>query len=118
MARHCRGLSRRIAVAWMLLILVTFVGSYVVFYIVKNRGRSSQPLFSLGTTGGLAGVIVAWLSKASATAVTLRERYNTWMNWSASIALAIATPVFLIITISFLSAGIDYLTVDRRCRFR
>lgn len=112
------GYHGRIAVVWMLLVVVAFGGSYVVFYLSEGPGALSlNRLFTLGTTGGFAGLVVAWLGKASATAATLRERYNTWKNWSASIALAIATPVFLIITISFLSAGIDYLTAGQALSF-
>ena len=112
------GHHGRIAVVWMLLILVVFGGSYVVFHISEEPGSLSlNRLFTLGTTGGFAGLIVAWLGKASATAATLRERYNTWKNWSASIILAIATPVFLVITISFLSAGIDYVTAGKALSF-
>ena len=112
------GYHGRIAVVWMLLILVSFGGSYVVFYLSEVPGSLSlNRLFTLGTTGGFAGLIVAWLGKASATAASLRERYNTWKNWSASIVLAIATPVFVIITISFLSAGIDYVTAGQALSF-
>jgi Patatin-like phospholipase len=112
------GHHGRIAVAWTLFTLVAFGGSYVLFYLNLNQGPGwFNQLFTLGTTGGLAGVIVAWLGKASATAATLRERYNTWKNWSASIVLTIATPVFLVITVSFLSAGIDYLTAGEALSF-
>lgn len=112
------GYHGRIAAIWMLLTLVMFGGSYVVFYLYFADGSGwFSRLFTLGTTGGFAAVIVAWLGKATATAATLRERYNTWKNWSASIILAIATPVFLIITISFLSAGIDYLTAGQALSF-
>lgn len=112
------GYHGRIAVVWTLLTLVAFGGSYVVFYLNQTPGSFSlNRLFTLGTTGGFAGVIVAWLGKASATAATLRERYNTWKNWSANIVLAIATPVFLIITISFLSAAIDYVTLGEALSF-
>jgi Patatin-like phospholipase len=112
------GYHGRFAVVWMLLVLVVFGGSYVVFYLSEQPNSFNiNRLFTLGTTGGFAGLIVAWLGKASATAATLRERYNTWTNWSASILLAVATPVFLIITISFLSAGIDYLTLGQALSF-
>jgi hypothetical protein len=112
------GYHGRLAVVWTLLVLVAFGGSYVVFYLYQSSGSFSfSRLFALGTTGGFAGVRVAWLGKASATAATLRERYNTWKNLSASIILAIATPVFLVITISFLSAAIDYLVAGDALTF-
>jgi hypothetical protein len=112
------GYHGRIAMVWMLLTVVVFGGSYVVFYLYDADGPGwLNRLFTLGTTGGFAAVIVAWLGKASATAATLRERYNTWKNWSASIILSIATPVFLVITIGFLSAGIDYLIAGQALSF-
>jgi hypothetical protein len=111
------GYHGRIAVVWMLLTLVVFGGSYVVFYLSEGPDWGLNRLFTLGTTGGFAGLIVAWLGRASATAATLRERYNTWKNWSASIILTIATPVFLVITIGFLSAAIDYATTGKPLTF-
>jgi len=112
------GYHGRIAITWMLLMLVAFGGSHVVFYLGERPGSFSfNQLFTLGTTGGFAGLIVAWLGKASTTAATLRERYDTWKNWSATIVLAIATPIFLVITISFFSAAIDYLALGEALSF-
>jgi hypothetical protein len=105
------GRHGRMAVVWMLVTLVVFGGAYVIFYVNHDDGPSwFTRLFTLSTTGGFAALVVAWLGKASATAATLRERYDTWKNWSANIILSIATPVFLVITLTLLSAGIDYLT--------
>ncbi len=100
------GYHARTAVGWLLLTLCVFGGSYVVFDLYRESGFGKQ-LLSLGTTGGVAGVIVAWLSKASATAATIRERYNTWKNWSAGIVLAVATPLFIFIAVGFLSAAVN-----------
>jgi hypothetical protein len=101
------GYHGRTAVSWMLLLLVVFGGSAGIFLLAREPGWYNLP--TLGTAGGFMAVIVAWLGKASATAATIRERYNTWKNWSSATILAVATPVFLIITIGFLSAGVDLL---------
>jgi hypothetical protein len=112
------GYIGRLAVIWMLIVLVVFGGSYVLFYLSDESGSGGlHRLFSFGTVGGFAGVIVAWLGKAPATAATLRERYNSWKDWSAGIILAIAAPVFVVITISFLSAAIDYATIGQALSF-
>ncbi|NUU41565.1 patatin-like phospholipase family protein [Tardiphaga robiniae] len=103
------GYHGRTSVAWMLLMLLVFGGSYAIFHMAKEPKWYSLLLPTLGGTGGLTAVIVAWLGKASATAATIRERYDTWKNWSSAAILAVAMPVFLIITISFLSAGVDWL---------
>jgi hypothetical protein len=103
------GYHGRTAVAWMLLMVLIFGGSYAIFYLAGEPGWYSVLLPTLGGTGGVAAVILAWLGKASATAATIRERYDTWKNWSSAAILAVAMPVFLIITISFLSAGVDWL---------
>jgi len=110
------GHHGRVVAIWALLTIVLFVGSHVIFSLQEEAGWFSR-LFTLGTTGGIAGIVVVWLSKASATAATLRERYNTWKNWSASIVLTIATPVFVVIALSFLSAALDYLFVGRPLAF-
>ncbi|MEH2612967.1 patatin-like phospholipase family protein [Bradyrhizobium sp. AZCC 1693] len=102
------GYHGRTAVTWMLLMLLVFGGSYGIFYLADDPDWYKL-LPTLGGTGGVTAVIVAWLGKASATAANIRERYNTWKNWSSAAILAVAMPVFLIITTSFLSAGVDWL---------
>ncbi|WP_172899839.1 patatin-like phospholipase family protein [Bradyrhizobium erythrophlei] len=106
------GYHTRTAVSWFLLTFCVFGGSYLVFTFYREFGFGKQ-LASLGTTGGIAGVIVAWLSKASATAATIRERYDTWTNWSAGIVLAIAMPLFVFIAVAFLSAGVNAVLIGR-----
>ncbi len=110
------GYHGRTAVSWTLLTLCVFGGSYLVFHLYQDFGFSKQ-LASLGTTGGAAGLIAAWLGKATATAATIRERYDTWKNWSANIVLSIATPLFLVIAIGFLSAGVNAVLIGRTLTF-
>lgn len=112
------GYHGRVAVVWMLLVLFVFGGSLFVFRLHGTEDNLSfHRLFAFGTTGGIAGATVAWLGRASATAATLRERYNTWKNLSASVLLAIATPVFVIVTISSLSAALDYIVAGQPLSF-
>jgi len=106
------GYHTRAAVSWFLLTFCVFGGSYLVFTFYREFGFSRQ-LASLGTTGGIAGVIVAWLGKASATAATIRERYDTWTNWSAGIVLSVAMPLFVFIAVAFLSAGVNAAVIGR-----
>jgi hypothetical protein len=110
------GYHGRIALRWVLAAFIIFGGSYVVhdFY------RSAHPEFSfasLTTIGGISGLIVAWLGNASSTAATMRERYNTWKNLGASVILAIAAPVFIVISVSLLSAGVDGVVTGRSLLF-
>lgn len=105
------GYHGRLAVTWMLLTMIVFGGSFVVVDFYRSgAGNGFFPnvkLSSLTAVGGISGIIVALLGKASSTAATMRERYNTWKNLSAGIILAIAAPVFLIVSLSALSAAID-----------
>jgi hypothetical protein len=112
------GYHGRIAVEWMLVAAIVFGGSYVVIDFYRSSLQESGTfagvkLPSLAAIGGASGIIVALLGKASSTAASIRERYNTWKNLSAAVVLAIAAPVFIVISISMLSAAIDlYVTKD------
>jgi hypothetical protein len=109
------GFHGRASVSWFIIIIIVFGGSYIVFdfYDSSTREAWKNPLTLVGSVGGISGLIVALLGKASATAATIRERYNTWKNWSASVVLSIAAPVFIIISVSFLSAAIDAFVAGR-----
>lgn len=110
------GYHGRIALSWMLAAFIIFGGSYVVhdFYRSAHPGISFASLTSIG---GISGLIVAWLGKASSTAATMRERYNTWTNLGASVILAIAAPVFIVISVSLLSAGVDGIVTGKSLLF-
>lgn len=102
------GQHGRAAAVWMAVITVVFGGSYATFWLTTPKNVHSL-FVATGLTGSAAGIIVALLGKASTTAATIREKYNSWLNWSAATILAIATPVFIVVTISFMSAGMDWL---------
>lgn len=104
------GQHGRAAFVWLMVIAVVFGGSHATFWLTTPENIHSL-FVATGLTGSAAGVIVAVLGKASSTAATIREQYNTWSNRSASAILAIATPVFIGVTISFTSAGVDWLIV-------
>jgi hypothetical protein len=110
------GYHGRIAMTWMLVAAIVFGGSYVVIdYYNKSlqEGSVFSELPSLAAVGGASGIIVALLGRASSTAANMRERYNTWKNLGAAIVLAIAAPVFIVISVSMLSAAIDlFVTKD------
>lgn len=103
------GYHTRVTLLWMIVTGVVFGGSYVVFHLSMNPWS----LGPFGLTGGIAGVIAALLGRASGTAATLREQYVTWTSWSAATILAIVTPIFVVVTASFLSAGIDLLLLAK-----
>jgi len=106
------GYHGRVAASWMLIAGTLFGGSYLVFWLSATDWNKLL-LAIFGSTGGIAGIVAAGLGRATATAATMRERDNTWKNWSVALVLAIATPVFIIITLSFFSAGIDYFAAGQ-----
>jgi hypothetical protein len=104
----------RAALTWMSALLVIFGGSYVLF---KLYDEAPLQFASLGTLGGITGILTAVVGRASATAAVIRERYHTWKNVFGSIILAIVMPLFVIITLSFLSFAVDALTLGEALTF-
>lgn len=110
------GFHARLAISWMIISLVVLVGSFIVIDFYRGGPITSLTgggLTWLTSTGGVSGLIVLFLGKASSTAAVMRERFDTWMNLGATLILAIAAPVFVVILASFLSAVVD-LTVARK----
>lgn len=103
------GYHARTTVSWMLFTVVVLGGSYVAFDLSKNW-MTFAPVIS---AGGIAGVVATVLGKASTTAATIRQRYETWKTLGVAVLIAVATIVFIAITISLLSAGIDALVGDK-----
>jgi hypothetical protein len=108
------GYHARACITWMIMALVVFGGSLLVFELYREGAGMLSSLASVGTAAGVASAV---LGRTSATAATIKERYNTWKNWSATLVLSIVTPIFLLITASFLSAAIDILVAGRPLSF-
>jgi hypothetical protein len=96
------GYHGRTAAIWMIVTLVIFGGPYLVINGVI--GHLLKPLVAVG---GASGIVATILARASSTAATVREQYNTWRNWSAAKILAVVTPMFFIVAVVLLSSGID-----------
>jgi hypothetical protein len=101
------GYHLRTAIIWTAALALVFGGSYVVWNLYEQSPKQWLSLYTLGGTGGIAGVATALLAKGSSTAATVKKSYDTIKNRSAGFVLAIAMPAFVIILVSFLSAGLD-----------
>jgi hypothetical protein len=100
------GYHARAAMGWTCLTLIVFGGPFVVFRLYDFGVIS---LSAGAVSSSLTGIIAAILAKSSTTVATVREEYNTWKNWSATVILAIITPIFVAASLSFFSAAIDAL---------
>ena len=109
------GYHARAAVTWAIIVVVTFLGSYVVFWLLHRP--SGWWLTGFATTGGAAGLITTLVGKASSTAATLKSSYTSLKNLSAAVVLAIATPIFIAVAVSLASALIDWLVVGDQLWF-
>ena len=71
----------------MIIIFVIFVGSFVVIDLYQSSSiKKLNSGFSwLTSVGGVSGLVVLFLGKASSTAAIMRERFNTWTNLGATV---------------------------------
>lgn len=106
------GYHLRTAISWTIVLVVVFGGSYVIWDLSSHsKDWGWVNLYTVATTGGVAGVITAFTAKGSSTAATIKKGYKTIKDHSTNIVLGIGMPVFVVILVSFLSAGLDLAIV-------
>jgi len=109
LARAC-GYHSRAAAIWVLIVGLTFGGSFAIFNL-GVPGQPISPIWYVGILGTIAGVLTAVLGKAPATDAALKRRRDSWRHRLARVGLALATPVFVVIAVALLSAALDWLLV-------
>ena len=102
------GYHARAAVTWAIIVLLTFGGSALVFWLAELP-KGNYRITALATTGGLAGLVTTLVGKATSTAATLKQSYSSLRGLSAGVILAIAAPIFIVVAVSLTSAGIDWV---------
>jgi len=93
----------RVGGAWALGSLLIFMGSFAIFHLEQ------WTISWIASVGGFTGALSVIIAKASWSGTRLKEQYESWKNKSANVVLAIVTPIFIVIVVSFLSAAIDRL---------
>ena len=110
------GSHGRAAMTWLLVILVTFGGSYLFTKLYNERAWAA--FFGVAASGGIAGIITSLIGKATLTAATLKQGYESLKSRSAALILAIAVPIFIVVTVGLLSTAIDWSAFGDRLWFQ